>query len=128
MDIYRSIAIVLFILVLFSSQAKANEDCNDQPNTGDMYDCFDKQLRASETRLGKLYKKMIASIPREYRDRLKKSQTTWRAYRDAQCTFIFAAEDSRREIPCQLEMNEEREKFLTAQMEAECNGCIIYNK
>ncbi len=103
----------------------AKDDC-DSGGTSEMYSCFSERLQDSEDQLTNLYNKMLTSIESRYRDRLEKSQDTWLEYRNAQCAFRFAADDPRREIPCRLQMNEQRKAFLLEEMNQDCNGCISF--
>ncbi len=119
--------IVLFIAIYWPTAILANTDCNALSGMP-MYGCFADKLAASEKRVSALYRKMIGSMPQEYRELLKRSQSTWLAYRDAQCAFQFAADDPRRETPCRLQMTEERERVLKEEMTEECNGCIPYKR
>ncbi|SRR6266571_4175602 len=107
------------------SQTGAKDDC-DSGGTSEMYSCFSERLQDSEDQLTNLYNKMLTSIESRYRDRLEKSQDTWLEYRNAQCAFRFAADDPRREIPCRLQMNEQRKAFLLEEMNQDCNGCISF--
>ncbi len=128
MNAYRAQIILLIISASFSAIALAKDDCNSRPGMQDMYICFNEQFMASDMRVNELYRKMIKTIPKEYREMLERSQNTWLAYRDAQCEFLSAAADPRSYTPCRLQMNEERERLLTEEMNKECNGCIPYKK
>ena len=120
--------ILILSAALCYTGAVQAEDCSDRKGTDEMYSCFEEQLWAAEKRVNELYAFMVSTIPAEYRELLTRSQSTWVAYRDAQCTFQFAGDDPRRKTPCRLQLTEQRETFLREEVNEECNGCIVYKK
>ena len=66
-----------------------NACLEENPSTAGMVACFETAIAAWDKELNKRYKDLIARLPAESQDALRKAQRAWIAYRDSE----FAAMD-----------------------------------
>ncbi len=82
------IAAALAAPLLAAAPALADDvDCKNAQAQNDMNICADKDYRAADAVLNKVYKDMTKGMDAHTLDLLRKSQRAWIAFRDAECTY-----------------------------------------
>ena len=81
----------LFMPVLFAfavTQGAFALDCQNASTTIEMKECASADLQRADKALNAIYKKLMAKLPDNIaKDKLKKSQRAWIAFRDANAEF-----------------------------------------
>ncbi|KAF2391532.1 lysozyme inhibitor LprI family protein [Pseudomonas frederiksbergensis] len=123
--LYRSFILVPALLLALSTTTQASSTCATAATEGQMFDCLQRQLKASDHALNTAYKTLIA----RYKDNglatnqpsqdliLKKAQLAWIALRDASCDFetyesIGGSGFGTIHTACLLEQTQKRVEYL----------------
>jgi uncharacterized protein YecT (DUF1311 family) len=75
----------LIAYVLVVSPPRYDEECEDEATTGDMIECFSRELREEEMRLSAVEQQLIerASLPEAVLQR--RANALWVIFRDVEC-------------------------------------------
>jgi uncharacterized protein YecT (DUF1311 family) len=92
---------LLFLPILLMSQiAHAHDEnlltpefrrCEAKANgvTFDTLDCVDKEFTRQDKRLNTAYQALLAALPRQKQDELRKTQRAWLDYTEKDCAFLY---------------------------------------
>lgn len=81
------VIVLLAMLTIAPPQTRA-EDCSSQSMTqSDLTTCAQKHFEEADKALNDVYSNLVAKLSVDEKEKLKKAQRTWIAYRDAQCQF-----------------------------------------
>ncbi|HUS12991.1 MAG TPA: lysozyme inhibitor LprI family protein [Pyrinomonadaceae bacterium] len=71
-----------------SVQKESKSDpCSNVSSQSEMTICWRKEYKAADTRLNLVYRQLVSMLGEEEKLELKKAQTAWLKYRDANCEF-----------------------------------------
>ena len=71
-----------------SAQRRQKQDrCDDPQSQAEMNICADKEFRAADAVLNRVYNQLSAKLDEGERAKLKEVELTWLKYRDAECEF-----------------------------------------
>ena len=85
--------VIVSLLVCFlanpsSVQKESKSDpCSNVSSQSEMTICWRKEYQAADTRLHQVYRQLVSMLGEEEKLELKKAQTAWLKYRDANCDF-----------------------------------------
>jgi len=68
-------------------------DCNNAMNQNEMNRCAGDSFAATDAKLNKLYKALMAKLEGGEQDQLRTAQRAWLSYRDSECTFTIRANE-----------------------------------
>jgi uncharacterized protein YecT (DUF1311 family) len=85
--------VIMSLLVCFlanpsSIQKESKSDpCSHVSSQSEMTLCWTKEHKAADTKLNQVYRQLVSMLGGEEKLELKKAQTAWLKYRDANCEF-----------------------------------------
>ncbi len=105
------------LLLLLFVPNLASAQCKDAVSTKDMQDCMDNDWKKSDAELNRVYRESLKKLKPEQAALLKKAQSAWLTYRDAQCEAdykVFAGGTAAPPalIQCRVTLTQERTKTL----------------
>ena len=115
---------LLVCLVAYPSavQKESKSDpCSNVSSQSEMTICWGKEYKAADTRLNQVYRQLVSMLGDEEKLELKKAQTAWLKYRDANCEFAANQYKGGSMRPmiyaiCLAEMTENRTTELRSQI------------
>ena len=119
--------VIMLLLVCFlanpsSGQKEGKSDpCAHVSSQSEMTMCWRKVHTAADTRLNRVYRQLLSMLGDEEKLELKKAQTAWLKYRDANCEFAANQYKGGSMRPmiyaiCLAEMTENRTTELRSQI------------
>ena len=120
----RTLAVVLLAgaLVSFgSARADGKADCDNAMTQHDMNACAAELYAASDERLNRVYRVLIAKLDADEVAKLRQAQRAWITYRDTQCRYATRTNEGGSIYPlvwagCLTEQTEARTKQLEAHL------------
>jgi uncharacterized protein YecT (DUF1311 family) len=86
---------------LRAEEAAEPDPCAAVASDGDLRSCWGRQAEQAERELKRVLDSLLARLPRDAGDRLKKAQQLWLEFRDAHVAAVFA-DGSRARDPYRL--------------------------
>ncbi|HEV2827644.1 MAG TPA: lysozyme inhibitor LprI family protein [Pyrinomonadaceae bacterium] len=98
-----------------------SEPCAHVSSQSEMTMCWMKEHKAADTKLNQVYRQLVSMLADEEKLELKKAQTAWLNYRDANCEFAANQYKGGSMRPmiyaiCLAEMTENRTTELRSQI------------
>ena len=121
----QTVIVSLLLCLLASPSAVQKESksdpCSNVSSQSEMTICWGKEYKAADTRLNQLYRQLVSMLGGEEKLELKKAQTAWLKYRDANCEFAANQYKGGSMRPmiyaiCLAEMTENRTTELRSQI------------
>jgi uncharacterized protein YecT (DUF1311 family) len=83
------LSLLVFLLANPSAVQKESKSdpCSNVSSQSEMTICWGKEYKAADTRLNQVYRQLVSMLGGEEKLELKKAQTAWLKYRDANCEF-----------------------------------------
>lgn len=91
--------VLLSILATQAFPADAHGDCSDPEDQQSMNYCADQAFKVADRKLNQSYAKLYKSASPEGKEKLKKAETAWIVWRDAQCVFDTSSTDTYSALP-----------------------------
>jgi uncharacterized protein YecT (DUF1311 family) len=121
----KTVIVSLLVCLLanpFGVQKESKSDpCSHVSSQSEMTICWGKEYKAADTRLNQVYRQLVSMLGDEEKLELKKAQTAWLKYRDANCEFAANQYKGGSMRPmiyaiCLAEMTENRTTELRSQI------------
>ena len=108
---------ILVALLAIGACPHARAQCDDAKTTLQINECFAKELKKANAELDRVYRSTAKDLDPADAELLRKAQSAWVAYRDAQCEAEFALWDGGTGGPaarmaCKLELTHQRIKEI----------------
>jgi uncharacterized protein YecT (DUF1311 family) len=87
----QTVIVLLLVCLLANPSSRQKERTSDPcahvSSQSEMTMCWRKEYQAADTRLNQVYRQLVSMLGDEEKLELKKAQTAWLKYRDANCEF-----------------------------------------
>jgi len=81
------IVVVMTMSAGFAQQKKKANPCDSAQNQTEMNICAEKEYKAADATLNKVYAQLMSKLEDEHKVKLKEAELAWIKFRDANCEF-----------------------------------------
>ncbi|HZS48610.1 MAG TPA: lysozyme inhibitor LprI family protein [Blastocatellia bacterium] len=89
--LFAAIFLMLMSIGAFTQTKKKADPCDSATNQVEMNNCAEREFKAADAQLNKVYNQVMTKLEGEHKTKLKEAELAWIKYRDTNCdceTFL----------------------------------------